>query len=105
MNETPSKEEIEAALSQPAIDPAAPIQQSVVNHTVRVLRGRKLKYTARVLFRNGLEVEFQCDEKGQIERHAATPGEVITTRGYTEHEVIFIPWGDVLVFRQEENVQ
>jgi hypothetical protein len=98
MNE-PSPEDIAASVAAPV----PPVPQSRVNRLVRVLQGRKLKYTTYVLFRNGLEVEFQCDEQCHSEHLSELRSEVLTVKGFTEKETLMIPWADVLVFRQESN--
>lgn len=90
-----TESEIEA-VGQPAVS------QIPINDLVRVLRGKKLKYTNRILFRNGTEIEFQSKDTLSVKFDEEVRTELLGSFGFKEPHV-FIPWAEVLVFRQEEN--
>jgi hypothetical protein len=97
MNSEPTPQEIAAASPEP------PPSQLQINRLCRVLRGEKGKFTIHVLFRSGLEVEFQADADLEVAYNPDLRCEIAGNRGYSDKGRYYIPWAEVLLARSEVN--
>jgi hypothetical protein len=82
---------------------SSPASQHEVNKTIRVLQGVRLKFTCRVLFRSGEEVEFQTDEQPNLHFDEQLRETLLR---YDAGGIGYTPlasWKDILVFRCEKN--
>ena len=74
--------------------------QSVANKVLRVLGGKRLKYTITIHFRNGEELELQSDDRSQT-KHDSETRTVGVHLNYDNQHVCDM--ADVLWMHCEEN--
>jgi predicted component of type VI protein secretion system len=91
--------------TEESVPSAAPVaqSQSTLNELVRVLQGRKLKYTVRLLLKSGQELEFQTENKLGLDWNNVIRAVVLEPATYNEKNNVIVPWAEVLVLRQEAN--
>jgi hypothetical protein len=80
-----------------------PPSQLDVNKAVRVLQGKTLQFTCRILFKTGEEIEFQTDQQVNLAYDDSTRTSILRYdaggTGYTP----VTAWDNVLLFRCEKN--
>jgi hypothetical protein len=81
---------------------AAVASQSEVNRAVRILGGRKLKYTCQILFKGGQSVEFQAQDGSSL-TYDNDAREAILRCNWSDNGKVYVPWKEVLLYRQEGN--
>ena len=78
-----------------------PISQVEVNRSVRVLKGKLLKYTVYLMKTDGSEYETQCEEKPKLD-YSSESRSVQLVSGYDALPIC--EWSSVAMCRVEENV-
>jgi hypothetical protein len=75
------------------------VSQLEVNKTVRILSGKNLKYTIRILFRDGTEWECQSNDKPRLD-YSSESRSCLIRDGYDSP---ICAWDNVAVMKVEEN--
>jgi hypothetical protein len=78
-----------------------PISQGEVNRSVRVLKGKPLKYTVYLIMKDGSEYETQCEGKPKLD-YSIESRSVQLVSGYDA--LAICEWSSVAMCRVDENV-